>query len=70
MNNYAMLILLKRNEQKKKLYKMNSVLDNIKNEESLKLKNPKKGQIFVHVNEINEYLFFQYDGKKWSQIEE
>ena len=34
----------------------------------IKLKNPEKGQLFVHLDDDDEYYFFQFDGKKWIEI--
>lgn len=32
-----------------------------------KLKNPKKGQIYVHIIN-NNYSFYQFNGKEWDEI--
>jgi len=40
----------------------------IKSNEINKLKNPSKGQIYVHINTDNDYLFYRFDGKIWIEI--
>jgi len=70
MNNYAKIVLLKKNKEKvKKLNKINQTLEQIKIEEIDKLKNPSKGQLFVHIDNEKNYFFYQFTGKKWIQIE-
>ena len=32
-----------------------------------KLVNPKKGQIYVHINN-NDYSFYQFNGEEWDEI--
>ena len=35
--------------------------------EIYKLKNPKNGQIYVHIDN-NDYSFYQFNGKEWHEI--
>ena len=71
MNNYAKIVLLKnkKKEKVKKFNKINQTLEQIKTEEIDKLKNPIKGQLFVHIDNNQNYFFYQFTGKKWIQIE-
>jgi|UniRef100_A0A6C0IUR0 hypothetical protein len=44
--------------------------NSIKSNEINKLRNPSKGQIYVHINDDDndEYLFYRFDGKIWLEI--
>lgn len=76
MSNTLKVVLLQQKLLKKKIPKVN--IENIKllkliesnNEiynEIDKLKNPKNGQIYVHINN-NDYSFYQFNGKEWHEI--
>lgn len=49
-------------------YQFDKIINKIKKIEMDKLKNPKNGDIFVHVNSENEYFFFQYCYNKWNPV--
>lgn len=73
MYNTSKLILL--NNLKKKRNKKPSVVTDISSEKFViqskeldKLKNPSKGQIFVHFVNDNDIHFFRFTGKEWIEI--
>lgn len=73
MYNTSKLILL--NNLKKKRNKKPSVVTDISSEKFViqskeldKLKNPLKGQIFVHFVNDNDIHFFRFTGKEWIEI--
>ena len=76
MLNANKLILLKNNRVRKEISKRyldnNIILDTeinkIKSNEINKLKNPSKGQIYIHLEKEDKYLFYRFDGKKWIEI--
>ena len=45
-----------------------SEYDIIKSNEVNKLKNPSKGQIYIHIDDDDEYLFYRFTGKNWIEI--
>lgn len=68
MSNIYKILLVKKNklQKNKELLPCKNLL-NLKDNEIEKLKNAKKGQIYVHIQE-NDYLFYQYNGKSWLEI--
>ena len=76
MSNSSKVVLLQQKLLKKKtpilntentgLLKLMELNKEIFNEIN-KLKNPKKGQIYVHIIN-NNYSFYQFNGKKWDEI--
>ena len=68
MSNIYKILLVKKNKlQKNNQLSSDNNLLNLKNNEIEKLKNAKKGHIYVHVQE-NDYLFYQFNGKSWIEI--
>lgn len=74
MYNTSKLILLN-NLKKKKRNKKPYVVTDISSEKFViqskeldKLKNPLKGQIFVHFVNDNDIHFFRFTGKEWIEI--
>lgn len=73
MSNNLKLLLV--NQNKKILKKNNDNLDTMSNEYNIikcneinKLKNPTKGQIYVHITNNDEYSFYRFDGIQWLEI--
>ena len=76
MSNNLKVILLqkkllkkKENTNKEKSIKLTSLINSNQeiSKEINKLINPKKGQIYVHVNN-NYYSFYQFTGKEWHEV--
>jgi hypothetical protein len=72
MSNSSKVVFLKQKLLKKKTTIVHT--ENIKllkeielNNEINKLKNPKKGKIYVHIIN-NMYSFYQFNGKEWDDI--
>ena len=56
------------NNRKKKIQKINKeTIEKIQNQINY-LKNPEKGQIYIHIENEDQYRFFQFNGKKWHEI--
>lgn len=71
MSNQLKLLVMKQKQKKiktKKIFSVDHFIQDIRTKEMDKLKNPIKGQLFVHLDESEDYYFFQYDGKKWIEI--
>ena len=70
MSNQLKILAMKNKNRKKNKPKIrfNKFLEEVKSKEMIKLKNPEKGQLFVHLDDNDEYYFFQFDGKKWIEI--
>lgn len=74
-NNSKLILMSKRNKKTKskvqeKVPSDEFVIDKLKiNEKELKLlKNPQKGQIFIHSNDMKNYRFYRFSGKEWLEI--
>ena len=68
-NQLKLLVMKNKNKIKNKpKIRFNKFLEEVKSKEMIKLKNPEKGQLFVHLDDDDEYYFFQFDGKKWIEI--
>ena len=68
-NQLKLLVMKNKNRIKNKpKIRFNKFLEEVKSKEMIKLKNPEKGQLFVHLDDNDEYYFFQFDGKKWIEI--
>ena len=68
MSNIYKILLVKKNKlQRNNELSSGKNLLNLKSNEFEKLKNAKKGHIYVHVHE-NNYLFYQFNGKSWIEI--
>ena len=68
-NQLKLLVMKNKNRIKNKpKIRFNKFLEEVKSKEMIKLKNPEKGQLFVHLDDDDEYYFFQFDGKKWIEI--
>lgn len=75
MSNNLKLLLVNNN---KKILKKNTNINasnlpsnefnTIKSNEINKLKNPSKGQIYVHLTNDDEYSFYRFDGDSWLEI--
>ena len=77
MSNISKIILLqkysKSNSKKNKPEpiiesKIENYFEKIKSNEINKLKNPSKGQIFVHLDNQDNYFFYRFNGKEWLEI--
>jgi hypothetical protein len=69
MNNYARLLLINKKKNQKINKNIEKILEPVKENEIYKLKNPKKGYLYVHIDNDKNYFFYQFTGKKWEQIE-
>lgn len=71
-NNTKLIILQKQNIKKKTVTRIDEKLEKrlklIESNEINNLKKPKKGQIYVHLENDNEYQFFRFNGKEWLEI--
>ena len=75
MSNNLKLLLVNNN---KKILKKNTNINTsnlpsnelniIKSNEINKLRNPTKGQIYVHLSNDDDYLFYRFDGNSWLEI--
>ena len=63
MLNRSKLILL--NVKKNKKNKINTISDELE-----KLRNPSKGQIFIHFIDDKHFSLFRFNGKEWLEIKE
>jgi len=73
MSNNSKLVLLQKQTTKKKVVsrideKLEKRLNLIESNEINNLKKPTKGQIYVHLEDTDEYQFFRFNGKKWLEI--
>lgn len=71
MNNNQKLLLVKNNFKRNRVKKTNfleNIIEKIENAENEKLKNPKKGDIFVYSDNNEDYFFYQFTGKKWLEV--
>jgi len=76
MSNTLKVVLLQKKLLKKKIPKINIENNKLLKlmelnkeicNEIYKLKNPKNGQIYVHIDN-NDYSFYQFNGKEWHEI--
>ena len=76
MLNRSKLILLNVKKNKKNKINTKSVEKNIINDfkinydELEKLRNPSKGQIFIHFIDDKHFSLFRFNGKEWLEIKE
>ena len=70
MSNQLKLLIIKNSRKKKHepKIKFNKFIEEVKAKEMIKLKNPEKGQLFVHLDDKEEYYFYQFNGKEWIEI--
>ena len=68
MSNQLKLIVIKKNNKKKIKSKFNQFIEEIKSNEMEKLKSPIKGQLFVYLDDNNNYFFYQFTGKSWIEV--
>ena len=73
MLNRSKLILLSR-KNKKFIEKSpnNNILKDFKihEKEITKLKNPSKGQIFIHFVDADNFNLYRFNGKEWLELQE
>lgn len=68
-NQLKLLVIQKKNKKKiKPISKFNKFIEEIKSKEMEKLKSPIKGQLFVYLDDLNNYFFYQFTGKSWIEI--
>jgi chromosomal replication initiation ATPase DnaA len=68
-NQLKLLVIQKKNKKKiKPISKFNKFIEEIKSKEMEKLKSPIKGQLFVYLDDFNNYFFYQFTGKSWIEI--
>ena len=71
MNNNQKLLLVKNNFKRNRVKKtsfLENIIEKIEKAENEKLKNPKKGDIFVYSDDNEDYFFYQFTGKKWLEV--
>ncbi len=71
MNNNHKILLVKNQSNRNRIKKqsfLEIMIQKIKNSEDEKLKNPKKGDLFVYADNYDEYFFYQFSGKKWLEV--
>jgi len=67
-NSLKLLVVQNRRKKGLNLQRVNQIINQVRVKEIEKLKNPNKGQLFVHLDQKSQYSFFQFNGNQWIEI--
>lgn len=84
INNYMKLLLINKRNKNSKESNLKNSLDNVKTQDKIKiqekfkiqdkeiekLRNPSKGQIFIHFIDMNNFNLYRFNGREWLEIDE